>query len=76
VPAHIKRRALNNACVTRWKNANVGAPKPKLIIITPSWLKVDRAIIFFMSHSVIALIPAIRVVSVAIIINTLLNMGV
>ena len=39
----------------------------RLVIITPSWLRVERAIIFFISHSVIALIPAIRVVRTAII---------
>lgn len=31
----------------------------------PSWLRVDRAIIFFMSHSVMALIPAMIIVVTA-----------
>lgn len=38
---------------------------PILVIIMPSWLKVDRAIIFFMSHSVVALRPAINIVDTA-----------
>lgn len=37
-----------------------------LDIIRPSWLKVERAIIFFMSHSAIALYPAISIVIVPI----------
>lgn len=53
----------------RWKKPNKGDPKPILTIITPSWLNVDRAMIFFMSHSVFALSPAIRHVKVAIINN-------
>lgn len=39
-------------------------PRPAIII--PSWLSVDSAIIFFMSHSVVALNPAISIVEVAI----------
>ena len=46
--------------------AIVGEFNPILHIITPSCLKVDRAIIFFMSHSVVALIPAINMVSTEI----------
>jgi hypothetical protein len=34
-------------------------------IIIPSCLSVDKAIIFFMSHSVVALSPAIKVVDTA-----------
>lgn len=66
-PAQINRRALNSACVTIWKNANDGMLRPILVIIIPSWLKVDRAIIFFISHSVVALRPAINIVEIAII---------
>lgn len=40
-------------------------PSPSLVIITPSCLRVDNAIIFFMSHSVVALIPAINIVEIA-----------
>jgi hypothetical protein len=49
-----------------WKNATHGRFKPILNIITPSWLKVDKATIFLKSHSVLALKPAINVVEVAI----------
>lgn len=35
------------------------------VIIIPSWLSVDKAIIFFISHSVMALSPAIVVVVTA-----------
>lgn len=37
-----------------------------LVVIIPSCLRVDKAIIFFMSHSVIALIPAINIVDTPI----------
>ena len=57
----------------RWKNASIGAPKPKLIIITPSCLNVESAMIFFISHSVMALSPAINAVSVAIMMRILLK---
>lgn len=46
----------------RWKKARLGEPSPRLAIITPSWLSVDRAIIFFKSHSAKAAIPAINIV--------------
>lgn len=55
------------ACVRRWNMANFGKPKPILAIITPNWLKVESAIIFFKSHSVIADIPAINIVKEATI---------
>ncbi len=42
-----------------------GRPRPIAVIIIPSWLSVDRAIIFFISHSVVALIPAISIVHTA-----------
>lgn len=66
-PAQINKRALKRAWVMRWKNVNMGAAKASLIIIIPSWLRVERAIIFFMSFSTIAARPAIRVVVVEII---------
>lgn len=66
VPAQINRSALNIACVTIWKNAIFGIFMPILIIISPSWLRVDRAMIFFMSHSVSADRPAINIVVVPI----------
>lgn len=40
-------------------------PRPKLVIIMPSCLRVERAMIFFISHSVAALIPAISMVDTA-----------
>jgi hypothetical protein len=48
-----------------WKNAKDGIFNPILVIIIPSCLKVDKAIIFFMSHSVVALNPAINMVVTA-----------
>lgn len=48
-----------------WKNARLGILNPSLVIIIPSCLSVDRAIIFFASHSVVALIPAINIVETA-----------
>lgn len=42
-------------------------------IIIPNWLRVDKAIIFLTSHSIMALSPAIVVVVVAIISNVILN---
>lgn len=47
-----------------WKNAKFGIFIPILIIIKPNCLRVDRAIIFFMSHSVSALRPAMNIVVV------------
>ena len=40
--------------------------KPILVIIIPSCLSVDRAMIFFISHSDVALSPAINIVQTAI----------
>lgn len=51
----------------------MGKSRPNLDIITPSCLKVDKAMIFFISHSAIALIPAINMVKVAMIRSALLN---
>ena len=65
-PAQMKSKALNNACVIKWKKANLGRPTDKANIITPNWLKVDKAIIFFISHSVSAAIPAINIVKDAV----------
>jgi hypothetical protein len=65
-PAQINNRALKRAWVIIWKVAKFGSPRPRAVIIIPSWLKVDRAIIFFISHSVVAPIPAIIVVDTPI----------
>jgi len=74
-PAQINSNALNIAWVIMWKNAKLGRFSPNLIIINPNWLSVDRAIIFFISHSVKALNPAISMVHVAIISSKVLNKG-
>lgn len=42
--------------------ANFGKPRAILLIITPSWLRVDKAIIFFKSNSVMADKPAKNIV--------------
>ena len=65
VPALINNSALNIAWVSKWKKVKLGSPRASLIIITPSWLSVERAIIFFVSDSVMAAIPAIVKVQVA-----------
>lgn len=65
MPAQRNSKALKSAWVSRWKKARSGRPIPSLAIITPSCLSVERAIIFFKSHSVIALRPAISIVVVA-----------
>lgn len=64
VPAVINRSALNSACVSKWKKVRESKCKDSLIIITPNCLKVERAIIFFMSVSITATILAINIVSV------------
>lgn len=51
----------------------MGAPIARLTIITPNCLSVDRAMIFFISHSVIAARPAISVVRQAKISKHVLN---
>lgn len=51
--------------MSRWNKARRGIPRPKLAIITPNCLKVERAIIFLRSHSVRALRPAINIVKEA-----------
>ena len=61
-PAEINNRALNIAWTDMWKNAKFGIFSPKHVVIRPSCLNVDKAIIFFISFSYIALIPVIKVV--------------
>lgn len=43
-----------------------GRPSARVAIITPNWLRVDRAIIFLRSHSTTADMPAINIVEDAI----------
>ena len=71
----MKRSALNSAWVKRWKNANIGKFKPIAAIITPNCLRVDSAMIFLRSHSIIATDPAINIVRDAIIRRVVLNFG-
>ena len=61
--------ALKYACAAKWKKANIGKPIPNVIIISPNCLNVDKAIIFFISISPIALTPAINIVLAPNIIN-------
>jgi hypothetical protein len=56
-----------------WMNAIVGKFSPNLVTIIPSCLKVDSAIIFFISHSVIAENLAISIVDTPINRAALLN---
>lgn len=63
MPAHINNMALKYAWDTKWKKESDTNPPPKIIIITPNWLRVDRAIIFFMSISNRAARPAIIIVN-------------
>lgn len=46
----------------KWKNARDGKFIASLNIITPSWLNVERAMIFFKSNSFVALRAAINIV--------------
>lgn len=54
-------------------NAIIGRFNPRLVTIIPSCLSVDNAIIFFMSHSVIAENLAINIVDTPINSAALLN---
>lgn len=65
-PAVRNNKALKSAWVIRWKNARFGRFILSLLIMTPSCERVERAIIFFISHSEIAAIPAINIVTDAI----------
>lgn len=74
-PAHTNRRALNRACVIKWKRVKLGIFKASLAIITPNCLKVDRATIFFKSCSAKATVPAINMVIDDIINKIWQNLG-
>lgn len=50
------------AWVSKWKNVKVGKFILNLNIITPNWLSVDKAMIFFISVSLKAIIPLINIV--------------
>lgn len=76
VPAAINSRALNMAWVSRWNVASAGKFSANVAIIRPSWLRVERAMIFFMSHSAIAAVPAMSMVADEIVKRAGFNMAV
>lgn len=53
----------------------MGRERAIALIITPNCLRVDRAMIFFISHSNMADIPAINIVEVAIRSRIVLELG-
>lgn len=62
VPADININDLNSACTNRWRNAKFVLFIIKITIINLIWLKVENAIIFFKSNSIIAIILPINIV--------------
>lgn len=75
VPTQRNRRALNMAWVSKWKKARSGMPSPRLKIITPSWLSVEKATIFLKSNSTLAEIPARSIVIAPVVSKTGWVMG-
>jgi len=63
----MNKSALNRAWVIRWKSATFGSPRLRVNIITATCLSVDKAMIFFISHSAMALALAISIVRVEMI---------
>lgn len=61
-PEHKNRSALKKECVAMWRKANMGWFSPTIVIIRPSWLVVDNAMIFLMSYWVVAAAAANMVV--------------
>lgn len=57
-PAHRNSIALKKACVRMCRNVSSGCLSPIVVIISPSWLEVEKAIIFFMSFWVMAQVAA------------------
>lgn len=74
-PAHINKVDLNIACVTKWKKASSVAFIEIDSIISPNWLSVESAIIFFISISILAEIDAMRVVRVPVISKVFVEIG-
>lgn len=60
-PEHRKSMALKNAWVEIWRKANSGRFSPIVTIIRPSWLEVEKAMIFLMSFWVRAHVAANKV---------------
>lgn len=61
-PEQRNSMALKNACVQMWRKAKWGWLIPIVTIMRPSWLEVEKAIIFLMSFWVSAQIAVKRVV--------------
>lgn len=57
-PEHRNSMALKNAWVEMCRNASCGRFRPIVTIISPSWLDVEKAIIFLMSFWVRAQVAA------------------
>lgn len=62
-PAAINKADLKKACIIKWRYANSLFPIPKIVNISPSCLKVDKAITFFKSASKLATQPAANIVN-------------
>lgn len=60
-PEHRKSMALKKAWVEICRKANCGRFRPIVTIISPSWLDVEKAMIFLMSFCVSAHVAANRV---------------
>lgn len=63
-PEHRNSMALKKAWVEIWKNASCGWFRPTVTIIRPSWLEVEKAMIFLMSFWVRAQM-AVKMVVIA-----------
>ena len=75
IPAVINIIDLNKACVIKWKNAIFTDPIEMTNIIIAICLKVDKAIIFFISCSQLADILAYTQVIVDSIIRIIIEDG-
>lgn len=53
-PEHRNNRALKNECMAMCRKASIGWFRPIIVIISPSWLVVDSAMIFLISCWVMA----------------------
>lgn len=60
-PEHRNSMALKKAWVEMWRKASCGRLRPMATIIKPSWLDVEKAMIFLMSFCVRAHVAANRV---------------
>lgn len=57
-PEHMNNMALKKACVEMWRKANWGRSSPMVTIMRPSWLEVEKAMIFLISFWVRAQMAA------------------